>query len=245
MFRWIKNNVVDCRVPDRPKERSDQSVWIKKAMREWQLRWHDIFDGDRDVVAADGFARPDPLPDEVNCDFRLIFGLSRATAQTRQACFDLFPSGTEMHKRFEHFLSSKPSPFGEAEAKARLAAVIASIEALAPNEDVDLSRVRVVDCDTKEGLAALSNTDDVTILFEQNAMSPYPVEDLEKVAALLFLTEPLYAAAGNSYHVSNWVTAAMTGGRTDELHFELYELWMGGWQVALGSDGLIIASQRV
>lgn len=244
MFRWIKKIAIGLPASYRPQEREDQSAWIKKVLREWQLRWHDFFDVDRDLADEGEFERPVPLPDEIDCDYRLIFGLKRATAQTRRACFEVFPSGKKMHKRFEDFLSSTPHALKEAEARARVTEVIALIEEIGPNEDVDFSKIKVVDRDTKEGMNALNNSDDVTILLERSAVSPHPVDDLEKVAARLFLTEPLYATAGNFYQVSNWVTAAMTGGTTDKLHFALYELWAGGWQVALGSDGLILASRR-
>lgn len=150
-----------------------------------------------------------------------------------------------MYGRFEDFLTSQPPALAEAEARAMLTKVIALIEEIGPNEDVDFSNVVAVDRDTEDGLNQLKGSDDVTILLEKSALSPHPVEDLEKVAAHLFLTEPLYAAAGNFYHLSNWVTAAMTGGATDDLHSELYQLWAGGWQVALGSDGLILASRKL
>lgn len=245
MYRWFKKIVRGSRSSDLPEERGDQNAWIKKTMRDWQLRWHDLFDVDRDLIAAGDFDRPSPLPCEIYRDYRLIFGLSRASPKTRQACFDVFPLGTKMHDRFQDFLSSKPLALKEAEARARLAGVIALIEAIGPNEDVDLSNVTVVDRDTDEGVDILNVSDDVTVLLEKNALSPHPVEDLKMVAAQLFLTEPLYAAAGNFYQVANWVTAAMTGGATDKLHSELYQIWMGGWQVAVGSDGLILASRRV
>lgn len=245
MFRRFKKILFGSRSSDLPVERDDQSAWIKNSMREWQLRWHDLFDADRDLIAAGEFDRPDPIPHEIDSDFRLIFGLSRASQNTRKACFELFPSGTKMHERFHKFLSSKPLALKEDEARARLTEVIALIEAIGPNEDVDLSNVMVVDRDTAEGLDILSNTDDVTVLLEGSTLAADPAEDIEKVAAKLFLTEPLYAAAGNYYQVSDWVSAAMTAGAKDKLHCELCELWAGGWQVALSSDGLIFAARRV
>ena len=150
-----------------------------------------------------------------------------------------------MHRRFDDFLSAKPAAFSEAEARTRLTKVIALIEAIGPNEDSDFSKVRVVDRDTDEGLSELANADDITVLLEKSLLSPYPVEELERVAAQQLLTVPLYAAAGNFYHVGNWVAAAMTGDLMDELHSELYELWAGGWQVALGSGSLVLASRKV
>lgn len=150
-----------------------------------------------------------------------------------------------MHGRFQTFLFSKSSALTEPDASARLLKIIALVEAIGPNEEVDFSKVVVVDRDSEVGFDVLNGTDDVTILLERSALAPHPVEDLKSVAAQLFLTEPLYAAAGNFYHLTNWVTAAMTGGMTDELHTELYELWAGGWEVALGTDGLILASRRI
>lgn len=245
LFRWFKQILFGSRAANLPKERGAQRDWINAANRHWQLRWHDLFDVDGDLIAAGEFDRPHPLPGEVNCDFRLIFGLPRATSKTRQECFALFPSGPEMHRRFQEFLSSKPVALSETEARERLTRVVALIEEIGPNEDVDLSKVRVVDRDTEGGLGELCNTDDFTVLLEKNLLPNYPVEELTKIAAEFFLTEPLYAAAGNFYQVSNWVTAAMTGGLTDKLQSELYKLWAGGWQVALGPDGVILASRKI
>lgn len=245
MLRWFKRILFSHRSLKLPKERSAQNDWIKKTNRSWQARWHDLFDADCDLVASGEFDRPTPIPGDVDCDYRLIFGLTRATSKTRQECFALFPAGPDMHRRFEDFLLSKPAAISEAEANARLTNIIALIEAIAPNEDVDFSNARVVDCATEEGQSELNNTDDIAVLLEGNSLSPHPVEQLPKTAARLFLTEPLYAAAGNSYHVSNWVTAAMDGGMTDQLQSELYELRAGGWQVALDTDGLILAKQAI
>lgn len=245
LFRWFKRKLFGSRSSDLPKERGAQNEWINAANRNWQLRWHDLFDVDSDLTASGEFERPHLLPDEIDCDFRLIFGLSCATFKTRQECFALFPAGQEMHRRFQEFLSSKLVALSEAEARERLTRVVALIEEIGPNEDVDLSKVRVVDRDTEGGLGELCNTDDITVLLEKNLLPTFPVEELTKIAAQFFLTEVLYAAAGNFYQVSNWVTAAMTDGLTDKLQTELYELWAGGWQVALGSDGVLLASRKI
>ncbi|HHC29145.1 MAG TPA: hypothetical protein ENK80_01055 [Rhodobacterales bacterium] len=245
MFSWLSRLLFGLRSPDLPKERKAQNECINKNIQTWQAKWHDLYDIDSNLIADGEFERPDPLPDDIHSDFRLIFGLSRAAQETRQKCFELFPAGSEMHRRFHEFLSSKPTALSELEARARLIKIVALIELIGPNEDVDFSKVTVVDRETEQGLGKLTDTDDITVLLEGSLLAPIPKEELTMVTAQLFLTGPLYATAGNFYHLSNWVTAAMKGGLIDDLHSELYELWVGGWQVAVSPNGLILASRKV
>lgn len=105
--------------------------------------------------------------------------------------------------------------------------------------------MKVIDRDTESGRLALRSTDDITVLLERSLLEPHPDEDVVRVAARIFLTEPLYASAGNYYQMYNWVTAAMSGRAADELHTLLYELWCGGWQVRLDDEGVVLAQRKV
>ncbi|MEJ2018493.1 MAG: hypothetical protein P8X51_09400 [Maritimibacter sp.] len=228
-----------------PEDRVSQNKWIETTHKEWQSYWHDLFDADTSLIASGEFSRPESLPDDVRCDFRLIFGLSRATPKTQRRCFELFPNGAEMHRRFSTFLSSTSHSFSEAEALSQLTRVTALIEAIGPNENVDFTKTKVVRGDNEEGRIELSNTDCITVLLEKDFLSPHPVDKLPSIAAQLFLTEPLYAAAGHFYQLTNWVTAAMSESLIDDLHKELYELWRGGWEVLLGQEIVLFAYRSV
>lgn len=182
------------------------------------MQWHNHFDLDSDLIAAGDFGRPTPLSAEISVDTRLIFGLSRATAQTRQKCFEPLPEGQEMWRRFEDFLSSDLVQMTETDAHAGLAKVSKWIEEIGPNETVSFSTVRILDRDTDKGLSELANTDDLTVLLERAPSDPDLAAELPKTAANRLLTEPMYATAGNYYPLRNWVTSAMTGGLEDKRH---------------------------
>lgn len=230
--------------PDPSEGREARNDWINAKHREWQLYWHDLFDADPKIIAALDLDRDEPLPVEVGSDYRLIFGLARVTPATRQKCFAPFPEGRAMYRRYENFLSSKPVPLPEADARSRVLEVMALIEAMGLRESVVSSSVRVVDRDTDEGFRVLSKTDDTAWLLEgiwrRKSRGALPA-----AAARLFLSEPLYAAAGNFNHVRDWVTAAMIGGRQDEFYTQLYELWWGGWQLGMEKEGSVLASRAV
>lgn len=224
-----------------PMKRELQNDWISSAFLKWQKQWHDYFDTDHDLIASGEFDRPIQLPANIDCDFRLIFGLSHANRQTREKCFAIFPEGKEMQRRFESFLQSKPVTISEVDVRARLLRIVDLIQMTDLKKDGDFSGVKIVNRDADEGLEELGRAENINILLDHSTSPVQTIDDLSKVAAHLFLTEPLYAAAGNHYHVRDWVTAAMKGGAMDALHLELYKLWSGGWQVFLSEDGLVLA----
>ncbi len=217
---------------------------IKARIREWQIAWHDLFDADQTLIAAGEFERPDPLPDREDIDFRLIFGLSQAEAATREACFALFPNGAQMAERFSQHLGSVLLPLPEEEARAGVAQIAELLPTMGPHEEVNFSTITVVDRDTPEGMEALRNTDNLTYTLENTLVDPFSFPNVEAVAAHHLLTEPLYAAAGNYYHLHDWVTGAMFDPRWDELQIILYRLWHGGWQVCLDADQAIVLAKR-
>jgi hypothetical protein len=230
--------------PERPKV-IDESAYIKARFKDWQLAWHDLFDQDAALLAAGEFARPDPFPDEIDRDYQLIFGLSRATPATREKCFALFPEGAEMCRRFEEFRSAKPEPLPEKAARQALPGIIGLLVQLGASDVPDPTTARVVNRDTPEGLDLIRGTDHVTILVDDSVLDPAGADRLLRIAAGLFLTEPLYAAAGNYYHLRDYVTSVLTGGQADVLQAALYRLWLGGWQVMLDGEGLILAQRKV
>ncbi|MEL6544740.1 MAG: hypothetical protein AAFQ82_08945 [Myxococcota bacterium] len=218
---------------------------MSEQTREWQLAWHDLFDIDQTLADAGEFWRPDPIPDELDRDYRLIFGLSQAERATRNACFALLPKGAEMATRFDDFLRSTPRPMAEAEARALLAEVEELLPGFRPHEEVDFNAVTVVDRETTEGAEALRRTDDILYVLEGTAADPYRSADPTAIAAYSFLTEPLYASCGNFYHLRDWVTGLLFDPNWDRLQHILFRLWDGGWQVRVSDDGVVFARRNV
>ena len=225
--------------------RAAQNRWIKSKLKEWQLNWNDLFDADQQLSQFKEFDRPSLLPEDIDCDFRLIFGLNRVSSITSAKCFDLFPSGAEMHRRLQNHLLSAPVILGDLDALRIAELIITTIKKIDFRRGGEISGVRVVKFTSPEKQAALSNTDDISILLEKNLLRPHPIENLEQVAARLFLSNPLYALAGNCSHLRDWVASAMVGGLEEELYTQLYELTEGGWMVALGEDNSLLLYQEV
>ncbi len=224
--------------------RAARNQAIKTHIHDWRIAWHDLFDADQTLIAAGEFERPDPLPDREDLDFRLIFGLRQAEPATREACFALFPNGAEMAARFDQFLSTPLQALSEEKARAGVAEIAELLPAMGPHEEVNFSKITIVDRDTPEGLDVLQKTDNLTYTLEHTTVDPYASTDIAAVAARLFLTEPLYAAAGNYYQLRDWVTGAMFDPRWDALQAILFRLWRGGWQVALDADDAIVLAKR-
>ncbi|MEX3015559.1 hypothetical protein [Gymnodinialimonas hymeniacidonis] len=204
--------------------RAAQIQATKTQIRYWQIRWHDLFDADQSLIAAGEFERPAPLPEREDLDFRLIFGLRQAELATREACFAPFPNGEEMAARFDQFLTSPLELLSEQEARAGVAEIAQMLPAMDPHEEVNFAKITVIDCDTQEGMDALRKTDNLTYTLENTPVHPYGSQNSTAVAARVFLTEPLYASAGNYYHLRDWVTGAMFDPRWDALQGILYRL---------------------
>lgn len=245
MKEWLRRIIGASKTSKIPKDVQGQNLWIEAKHKEWQTQWHLFFDADQQLMDTGEFDRPEKLPAHMCEDFRLIFGFSQAASTTRECCFSLFPEGNIMQLRFEQFCNSKPVAVSEVYAREKLSEITMLIDEIGPNETVDYTNIRVVNWDSNEGLKELQNSDPITDLLNRSLLEPTPTNQLPRLAAKLFLTEPLYAAAGNYYDLHDWVTVAMTGGATDALHTELYQLWRGGWQVALGEDGLVLAQRNL
>ncbi len=245
MFGWMKKLRAGGHTHSPPLDKQARAEWIKAQQANWQVQWHDLFDADPFLGRSVSSGRPDPMPDTLDDDYRLIFDLSQAHPKTQAACFAVFPQGTEMHARFDAFRVRKPVAMSETAARQALAEVIALVQKIGPNEDVDFSKVEVVDRDTEDGLAVLSFVDEINILLEESLLEPRPVRDMAHTAAERFLREPLYAMAGNYYQLHTWVTGVLIGGDKDLLFAVLYEMWHGGWQVFVGDEGVVLAKRRV
>lgn len=221
-------------------QRNGQNDWIKQKQREWQGDWHEVFDRDPLLCAINEFQRPNPLPENIQCDYRLIFGLSRATRESRQSCFALFPEGAEMQQRFEIFLTEDATPLAEAAARDLVLQIAQHAINANPHEDVDWDKIDFVDSNNTDVQELLSRTDDISYLFERNLLKPVVETELPSVAAELFLTEPLYASAGNYYQLGNWITAAMFDMNLDKIYEMTYRLWRSAWQLRIAGEGVVL-----
>lgn len=220
--------------------RNRQNDWIKQKMRAWQSDWHEVFDQDPVLCATEEFERPDPLPENIQSDYRLIFGLSKATRKSRQSCFALFPEGAEMQRRFETFLAGNPTTLTQAEVRALASEIAQHAIKSNPDGDVDWDTIDFLDHNTKGAQELLSRTDDISYLFERNLLNPVAETELPSVAAELFLTEPLYASAGNNYQLRDWITAAMFDTNLDKIYEMTYRLWRAGWRLRVAREGVIL-----
>jgi hypothetical protein len=208
---------------------------------EWQGAWHDLFDQDAQFVATVENARPNPLPESIDCDFRLIFGLSQVSAATRASCFALFPSGPIMAERLEAYLGKKAAPISESEARLRLDELLELACEIAPKAVSELEGLPVICGDRASLIERLNASDDLSWLFEDNHSSLSAEAEAMALAVERFLSEPLYATAGNFHQLREWVTSALRGGATEDFQRQVFELFAGGWQVALGEDAVLLA----
>ncbi|MFV0475882.1 MAG: hypothetical protein ACK5MQ_17020 [Pikeienuella sp.] len=225
---------------DRVTKREQQNQWIKARHRLWRERWHDAFDKDATLEAAGEFERPEELPAKMDTDHRLIFGLSQAEAATMAACFACFPAGAEMQRRFEAYLAGPPPAMEETEARRLVAELSKLADKVQFDDDISWTPVTVIDRKDPEARALISRSCRIAQLISKNLLDPAPEENLPTVAARLFLTEPLYAAAGNYYELCEWVAAAMPGASHTELHDLIYRLWNAGWRLRVSDDGVIL-----
>ncbi len=226
---------------DREALRKRQNDWIKARYKEWQLAWHDIFDQDQKLDNEGEFERPDPVPDDIDHDNRLIFGLSRAERETCKRCFAMLANGEEMHRRFDEFMNSTPRVMPESEARQLVAELGRHVEAAGPDKNVDWNQITILDRHAADARETRSGYTRVESLISESPLEPASEAELAAVAAQFFLTEPLYAAAGNFYELYDWVTAVGFDPRRDKVFELAYRLWDGGWQPLVSEKGVILA----
>lgn len=223
---------------DDPAERRETAGrWTKDRMRKWQAAWHDLYDADPALAATGEFARPEPLPDDPMCDIRLCHGFARATVETRAACFALFPSGAEMHRRFELFRARPRVPLSEVQARDLVQELARASDRADPSEPLDWPAITVV-ADREEAEAMVYASDSVRDIYD-SAPHLTPQAVLES-ATSIFLSEPLYVAAGNVYEPGDWITAALLGPERDRVFALLDDLAAGGWWVRLTESGVAL-----
>ncbi|WP_139221697.1 hypothetical protein [Paracoccus halophilus] len=237
MTNWLQT-FLGRPVSDPESERERQNLWISQKLAAWQTAWHDAFDRD---PGAD--PRPDPLPAEIDSDYRLIFGLSATGTDTRKACFALFPGGTEMHRRLDHYLTAPAPILSAREAQDMVARIADTIDRTKPNDQIDWSRVEVIAREAPDADYRLAMTTGLSYLFERDLLLPSPERELPAIAARIFLTEPLYAAAGNSWELCDWVTGAMFDRHQDRIHELAFRLWHAGWRLRLPENGVILVRE--
>jgi hypothetical protein len=228
---------------DKAAKQERQNQWITERFKDWQRAWHDAFDTDATLQAAGEFERPDPLPDDVQDDYRLVFGLSHAEQKTRQHCFAMFPNGAEMHRRFDQFLAAQPTRMSEQDARWLAAQLLQVLLTIRPDQSETWKHIAVVESKPMDDRHPLANYDPIHTVFESNLLEPYSEQDLPAIAAAHFLAEPLYASGGNFFELREWVTSAMRSKSRDEISTIVYRLWRGGWFAGQADDGLVLAER--
>lgn len=180
------------------------------------------------------------LPEDLCADVRLTFGFSQASVETRARCFALLPEGAEMHRRFEHYMSGARETLDEPAARDLLVELGRAAEACEPNEVVNWGEVVVMDLSEFQASDTWRKTSNIGWLFERSLFDPLSDEMLPRVAAELFLGEPLYASCGNQFELRDWVTGAMFRPELDRVRTLCFRLWDGGWQPLLFGDGVML-----
>jgi len=213
-----------------------QNAWMKRKFVEWQSTWHDYFQADLTLVE---YERPTYPPKDICSDFDLIFNFAQAATVTREKCFAHFPNGAEMHRRFESYLSEPAPALAATEASQLLECLPALIKAAGPTAEAKLEIAAIFE-EQDRLPEEIYNTDSIPTLFETSLFEPASVESMSATAAHLFLTEPLYASAGNYYELRDWVTAAMFDPKRDAVYALVYRLWQSRWQPRLGTDGIML-----
>lgn len=214
---------------------------IEAMHRKWQIAWHDLFDADQELARTEEANRPNTLPSDVASDYRLVFGLAHASTKTREQAFAFFPSGDLMFERVEDYLDRPNVGMQEEEARARLETIRQLLLALVPDEEPELHGLEIVAGTRVALIEELNASDDLAWMLEGFPSPLEPQDEALVLASEIFVTEPLYAMAGNSYELQRWVTCAMRKGPTERIYRELYELHIGGWQAALGESALLLA----
>lgn len=252
MFKLFrkKRNLAPTDAEERQLEIDRVNALLKEQMREWQLNWHDLYDADSELALTNEHLYPKPIPANLDGDYRLIFELSRLSAETRRACFGLLPKGDEMFARFEAYRLSRSRPkLSEAEAREAAQTIGLIIEELGTNtlscfedsiSNLDFSTLRILDRNADSFVEEIAYADRIERAARLSSDAPTTVQNLEIHAAKLFLSEPLYISSGNWYYLGNHVTGVSFGQNEDCFHTAIYKLWLGGWDMFFDGDGVIL-----
>ena len=222
--------------------RQQQNDQISAQMGEWQLAWHELFDKDPGQATADNAAKGECIPDELDFDYRIIHGFCEVTSDTRAACFALLPRGADLSERFEQFFVSRNASISEAAAKALALKLCGLLQKLPINFQSDWSNL-VIANRGDDALEALVLDYTVYDLFQGSMIKPHDKDKLSEIAADLFLTEPLFAAAGNWYQPGQWITSVYLEPEKDACLAIIYELWLGDWDFLIGSKGVALINE--
>ena len=214
----------------------------KQLEMEWQLQWHDYFDRDESLNVP---MRPETMPDMVLHDLRLKYGIHEVSEDTRRKCFNLFPNGEELNRRYESYFSNvKWNQFKQEEAISLMKPLGKLVAAANPSEEVMFDNVQILKAHTEEWSEVIYNTGSISNLFEWHYPISEPTENLPAEVASYFLTEPLVFITGNFYELRNWVIAAMYCAEEDRVYEQLYKLWRSGWTVAIGNKDVYLVDHR-
>ncbi|PID36550.1 MAG: hypothetical protein CR993_04140 [Rhodobacterales bacterium] len=224
--------------------RQRQGRWINAKLREWQLAWHALFDQDPGQPTADNAAKTEPIPDDLDRDYRLIFGFCEVTAETRAACFALLPKGDQLAERFEQFYETRNKDIPPEAAIALAEEMRKAFKDCWANYRGNWDHIAVVDEDDEAAHKALGLECGLREAFEKPLFQPDPDDKLAEIAAELFLREPLYTAAWNTYYAGDWITGIYHPPAHDKCLEINYKLWLGGWDLLIGRNGIGLTQRR-
>ncbi|WP_317057066.1 hypothetical protein [Roseovarius rhodophyticola] len=220
---------------ERELKRTKENKEIKELIKNWQQKWHDLFDQDSKLLESGEFVRDNPIPDDIRTDFRLIFGISHASLGTQRACFDLFPEGKEMFRRFNDYFHGTYEVLDETEARKLLGDLAAAITVLKPTEILDWADVAVMTWEKLDESGLLQETYPLSEVIETATLQCAVIDEdrlrLKKWAANTFLSEPLYMSAGNVYELRDWVTGAMFDPAEDNVNRIVFKLHCSNWSI--------------
>jgi hypothetical protein len=156
----------------------------------------------------------------------------------------LLPHGDELAKRFEQFYNTQNTPIPPTDATDLAQKLADTIKDCNVNFEADWSNIVIAEISNETIIDALEIEHDLDELFEGSLLDPHPEDKLEMLAADLFLTEPFYAAAGNYYQPGRWLTGHYHEPAQDQCFGIVYTLWLGGWDLSIGSKGIALTPFR-
>ena len=209
--------------------------------RKWQRHWHEVFDA---ALGPDG-PPGQPLPEDIDTDFRLQFELWDLSAEARAQAFSVFPRAGEMLVRIDAHRSAPPQAIDADEAIRILRNGLKLLHQLgieAPESD---AAIAVLDPGKLSLQDAFSKADSPFIEFH-DVLHDMALRETGEAGkdAYFFLSEPLYRLAA-SYPVAHWICWPLCApaGAADASESE-YRLWQGGWSSGWSEEGVFIFDRR-
>ncbi|RTQ35212.1 hypothetical protein EJP69_12570 [Variovorax gossypii] len=214
---------------------------LSPEQRKWQRHWHEVFDA---ALGPDG-PPGEPLPDDIDTDFRLQFELWDLPAEARARAFSVFPNAAGMLARIDAHRSAPPSAIDADEATRILRDGLKLLRRLGIESPEPDAAVAVLDTGKVSLHDAFSKADSPFIELH-DALHDMALRETGEAGkdAYFFLSEPLYRLAA-SYAVAHWICWPLCAqpGAPDATEAE-YRLWRGGWSAGWSEEGVFLFDRR-